>query len=828
MKKKIIAAALVLCMLLTCFGVVGFTANAVTTDKAETAVPAEYSAVSANPYGITSSNDDATILQAWNWSYANITKEIDKIAEQGFSVIQISPPNEIKQGTTGHKVDGESSNGWWMFYQPAGFQINQSTDNALGTKSQLVTMVKAAHAKGIRVIADSVINHMGTCDGEDNISSSDPMQHVTPKAKTFEPEIYNNKLFHSPWFNMTYSYEWTGPESTCTNDLTRGCTSRLPDLKTEDSRVQTAIYEYLQELVDCGVDGFRFDAAKHIETPSDSANYRSNFWTNTVTKVRTYAKNTYGKDVLSYGEILNTCGYGRSYNFYFPFMKVTDSTIYRQVQNAVNGGSASQAIPQNMANGTKAQTVLWDESHDTYMDGSSKNFSKAQRNKTWAAIAARDGITSMYLARPASLSQQLGVASETDWTSKEVAEVNKFNNNFSGQGEYLATSGTVAIIGRGSKTQDGGAVLVNCSGTTKAVSGATVATMADGTYTDRVGGGTFTVSGGKISGSIGSTGIAVLYNEPGPTVAASQSGTYNTATKTITLTSKNVDNATYSINGGAATAFSNGHTVTLGTSADTAGATYVVRLKGYVSGAEKASAEFTYTKVEQESEYKVTVNTNGVFSGAPNIYMWNSANDSQNNSWPGEAMSGSGTTYTFTVPASYDRIIFNKGTKQTVDITITESTNYTILSSTTTNAGGTACNNVSSEKAGATVPTYYPGVNEPTQAPTTAPVTAPVTTVPIITDPPTVAPTTAPIVTQPVVTTAPQPTTAPATISGKYAYGDVNRDFVVDVRDVTMIQKYLVKLIQFDGEQKILADFNKDGRPSIQDATAIQYSIVSK
>ncbi len=506
MKKRILSVVLSVCLLATCFVIAQYSAIAASTDK---------NVSGDNPYGITTSNDNATILQCWNWSYENLEKKIPKIAQQGFSVVQISPPNEIKEGTKGHKVTGETKNGWWMFYQPAGFQINESTDNALGTKAQLKKMVETAHKYGVRVIADSVINHMGTCDNEDNISSSNPMDHVTPKAKEFEPEIYNNKLFHSPWFNMTYKYEWDGPEDTCTKDLTRGCTSRLPDLKTEDSRVQKAIYEYLQELVDAGIDGFRFDAAKHIETPNDLQAYRSDFWKNTVTKVKSYAKTTYKKDLLSYGEILNTCGYNRKYSAYFPFMKVTDSTIYRQVQKAVTNGSASSAIPQNMANGSKAQTVLWNESHDTYMDGESKNFGKAQRNKTWAAIAARDGITSMYLARPSSLSQNLGVASDTDWTAKEVGAVNHFNNIFSGEGEYLSTSGSIAVVGRGSSTKKGGgAVLINCSGTSKSASGVPVATMSNGTYKDTVSGTSFTVSGGKItSGSIGSTGVAVLYPE---------------------------------------------------------------------------------------------------------------------------------------------------------------------------------------------------------------------------------------------------------------------------------------------------------------------------
>ena len=36
--------------------------------------------------------------------------------------------------------------------------------------------------------------------------------------------------------------------------------------------------------------------------------------------------------------------------------------------------------------------------------------------------------------------------------------------------------------------------------------------MEDGTYKDQVSGGTFTVSGGKIKGTVGSSGVAVVYN----------------------------------------------------------------------------------------------------------------------------------------------------------------------------------------------------------------------------------------------------------------------------------------------------------------------------
>lgn len=839
MKRKIISAVLVVCMLLTCLVAADYTANAVSTTMSTAGVPDTYSDVTANPYGLTDDLDNATILQAWNWSYANMTKELDKVAEQGFTIIQISPPNEIKEATLNHKVTGESNNGWWMFYQPAGFQLNESKDNALGTKAELVNMVKEAHKRGIRVIADSVINHMGTAPNEDNITSSDPMQHVTPKAQQFEPEIYNNKLFHSPWFNMTYQYEWSGPQDTCTKDLTRGCTSRLPDLKTEDPRVQNAIYEYLQEMVDAGIDGFRFDAAKHIETPNDLAAYRSDFWVNTVTKVKSYAKTTYGKDLLSYGEILNTCGYGRSYNHYYPFMKVTDSTIYRQIQGAVESGSAASAIPQNMANGTKAQTVLWNESHDTYMDGESKNFSKAKRNKTWAAIASRDGITSMYLARPANLTQQLGVASETDWTSKEVAEVNKFNNVYAGQGEYLANASGVAVIGRGNKTQGGGAVLVNCSGTTKSVSGLAVATMADGNYIDRVGGGSFSVSNGRVSGSIGNTGIAVLYDEPGPAVSATASGTYTTPTLSIKVTASNVSYATYSYNGSAPVKFTNSQNVTIGSASDRAGATYKVELKGYDdANKEVCTATYTYTKVEQETEYTVTLNTNGVsgWSGTPYAHIWIAASDTPMAPWPGTQMTPVGNgVYTITFSSQYDRILFDTGLngKQTLDLVITGSTDYTLKSSTATNGGGTVCNEVDAQAAGVTVPTYYPGAQD-SSSESTAPSSSSEQPQPTSTQTDPTTPSSSEQQSssseQPTSSETSQPSSAtqPSTPSPSKGNGDVNKDGATNITDVTFIQKYLVKLIPLDNVQLANADYNGDGKVTIKDATAIQYALIGK
>ena len=61
----------------------------------------------------------------------------------------------------------------------------------------------------------------------------------------------------------------------------------------------------------------------------------------------------------------------------------------------------------------------------------------------------------------------------------------------------------------------------------------------------------------------------------------------------------------------------------------------------------------------------------------------------------------------------------------------------------------------------------------------------------------------------------------------KYLLGDVNRDGKLNIRDATLIQKYLAKISTLDEEQIALADYNKDCKVSVQDATRIQKKLAN-
>ncbi len=479
-------------------------------------------------YGLADTVNEGTILQAWNWSFSNIEANLEKIADQGFTTIQVSPPNVLKADTKGvHVLESSNQNGWWMFYQPAGFQINGSSDNnsALGTKSEFVSMCSKAHTLGLKVIVDTVINHMGTKDNESSETSTDPMAHVTPKAQTYEPAIWNAKAFHTPWAEMTYKEDPNQfSQYDSTYDLTRNCTSRLPDLDTGSSIVQSAIYDYMDELISSGADGFRFDAAKHIETPDDISSLKSDFWTNTLQKVRT---NHPESEVYAYGEILNTCGVNRPYSMYTKLFDVTDSGSYWSISNAVKGygGDATPYYPNS--NFTKANTILWDESHDTYIDGSTTDTTVAQRNKIWALCAGRADITTVYFARPddststnACYNILLGDIKMTAWSNAVTKAINQFHNYFIGTSEYCTAGyNGYAYIERG----DSGAMIVHLGNTAGGSVTVPNHTLKNGTYIDAITGNTFTVSGGYIRGTVGSSGVACIYfdNDTVPTTPTS-------------------------------------------------------------------------------------------------------------------------------------------------------------------------------------------------------------------------------------------------------------------------------------------------------------------
>jgi hypothetical protein len=66
-----------------------------------------------------------------------------------------------------------------------------------------------------------------------------------------------------------------------------------------------------------------------------------------------------------------------------------------------------------------------------------------------------------------------------------------------------------------------------------------------------------------------------------------------------------------------------------------------------------------------------------------------------------------------------------------------------------------------------------------------------------------------------------------ATAETTYSYGDVNGDGQIDIRDVTLLQKYYCCLVDIDKDSAKRADVNRDGISNMIDATIIQKYIMA-
>ena len=753
------------------------------------AVQKSDAAVSASTT-LKDSVQDGVILHAFNWSYNSIKDNLPAIAAAGYTTVQTSPVQQPKDYGTSNDVAGQ----WWKLYQPVSMAVAQKS--WLGTKTELKALCTEAEKYGIKIICDIVSNHMGNQVEEDPNSLSEQVQ-------TYQPDFYENK---DTYFRNNKITAGDGSVQA----VVQGHLSACPDLNTGNQKVQDAVVTLLKECIDCGVDGFRFDAAKHIETPSDGATYGSDYWAEISGKAGDYYKQKTGDELYIYGEILNSCGAGRKYSAYTEYINVTDNRTGDAVLSNVVKGNASTAASAGYKSGVAASdAVLWAESHDTF-EGTSGSAGIANTAdvsdeniiKAWAIVAARKDATALYFARPgAALMGEAGT--NTAYKSTAVTEINKFHNLFTGQAEKLGSADGVAYVARGTS----GIVLSNCTGTTKNVSIADTG-LANGTYTDTITGNKFTVANGVLTGSIGSTGVAVVYD--GTTTPKNTCNTESTEFKgetiTVTLGLENATSGTYCIDNSEPVAYTGTTTIRMGSDYEY-GETINLTLTA-TDGKKTTTATYKYKK-EQSASSGVYVFFNSARKStwtAPfNIYVYDEdtsdAETYANSSWPGQPMQLDEATgyYYYEVPATG---------------CLATDADSNVTSSTFDLAHSVNANVIISDASGK----QYPGSNARTKlnlagsskmyALTASNSWADTDLVPTKTE-----------IEATEVTQGNAKPTAPV---GSLVYGNADLDERVSIMDATAIMKHAVELSLLSGVALELADVNEDGIVNVMDATAIQ------
>ncbi|MCH5299436.1 MAG: starch-binding protein [Ruminococcus sp.] len=767
MNKKITSLVLVLCIIISAFTFGNISAVAVDTDKQATSAST----------GAQKTIQGSAILHCFDWSYNSIKNNLKAISDAGYTAVQTSPVQPPKDYNSGWR---DQNGQWWKLYQPLGIRIAESSQSWLGGKNELKSLCTEADKYGIKVIVDIVANHLA------NKSEGGGYGNLNDGV---DGDLKRSEYYHS--------------EGNYANDNDRRIMTQghigMPDLNTGNSYIQN---KYKQLLIDCinvGVDGFRFDAAKHIELPTDDSSYASQFWPTVLGGASASTSN----EIYYYGEILNTPK--TDIANYTKYMSVTENTTSDAMLVAANNKNASGLASTTYKFGSSAnKAVLWCESHDTYMGssgsgglGNTSGVSNDTIVKAWAIIAARADSSALFFARPAS---NMGDASsDTTWKNTAVAEVNKFKNYFDGQGESVSSDGDVAYVERGtngiviSKLSGGGNVSLS------------VRKLANGSYKDRVSGNTFTVSGGRISGNVGSSGVAVMYNEApaGPSASVTPgSQTYMSDSLQLTLKFENATSGQYSIDNGAYQNYTNGQTITIGQGAPY-GTVTTVSVKASNGTTQSNATTYTYTKVDPNQKQMLYFDNSSYNWKQVYVYIYSDGSGS-NGEWPGQQMQ-----YDSSLGLYYYEVPDNLSNGYAI---FTEEQNASDHRYPADGEPGMPLEGKSKIFVqGNKLEDYVPPVTPQPTAPTTE-ATAPPTQPP--TQPSTPTPTTEPT-TQP---TTPVPTTEPPF----GYYGDANADGTVDINDVTAIQKHLVSISKLKPKGEFLADVDGKGGVNIKDATLIQ------
>ncbi len=170
----------------------------------------------------------------FEWRFDDVARECRKtLGPAGYGAVQVSPPQEHIRGAQ-----------WWTSYQPVGYKIA----GRLGDRAAFKAMVGACHSAGVKVVADSVINHMsagaGTGTGGTAYTKYD-------YPGTYRPQDMDDCRSEIGGY---------GDRAEVQNCELSG----LADLDTGEEHVRSRIAGYLNGLLSLGVDGLRIDAAKHI------------------------------------------------------------------------------------------------------------------------------------------------------------------------------------------------------------------------------------------------------------------------------------------------------------------------------------------------------------------------------------------------------------------------------------------------------------------------------------------------------------------------------------------------------------------------------------
>ncbi|GHG26476.1 hypothetical protein GCM10017667_73660 [Streptomyces filamentosus] len=242
-----------------------------------------------------------------------LTQRLDYIKGLGTTAIWMAPifKNKPVQGV------GEAASAGYHGYWITDFT---RVDPHFGTNDDLRKLIKAAHAKGMKVFFDVITNHTADVvrSGENRYAyrGKGAYPYLDTTGRPFDdsrvpaavdadglpytpvvPEAERNAK-KPAWLNDPTMYHNRGDSTFVGESGLYGDHTGLDDLWTERPEVVRGLAEIYQTWVrDFDIDGFRVDTVKNVNME---------FWTQWATALDAYAKKQGREDFLIFGEVLSS------------------------------------------------------------------------------------------------------------------------------------------------------------------------------------------------------------------------------------------------------------------------------------------------------------------------------------------------------------------------------------------------------------------------------------------------------------------------------------------------------------------------------------------